>query len=373
MTSTIVRIDAATLTGRRSRAAGSNARLGYHGSEAHLPLVRLTTSEGATGFGRCAVREEDLRPLLGQPVVELVIDATVVPDWVRVEFPLLDLAARIAGLPVHAFAGSGIDGSHRIRAYDTSLYFDDLDIADDGAAADLIAGEAREGWDLGHRAFKIKVGRGAMHMPLEEGTQRDIAVINAVRTAVGPDAPVMIDANNGWNLNLVKQVLSATRDANLYWIEEPFHEDNVLFAHLQRWLVESDLPVLIADGEGVPHPSVAAWAHEGLIDVVQHNIHGYGFGAWQRLGRELDAAGRHSSPHTYGNGIGNYVTCQLSALVNGLEYVEWDAATFSEIDASGYELADGWVTVPSTPGFGLELDTGAFEAAVAEAGFRLTA
>ena len=72
----------------------------------------------------------------------------------------------------------------RVPCYDTSLYFDDLHLADEAEAAALIAAEAREGYERGHRAFKIKVGRGARHLPLEEGTRRDIAVIRAVREAL---------------------------------------------------------------------------------------------------------------------------------------------------------------------------------------------
>jgi len=264
----IRRIDVATIEGKRPRAAGSNARLGHHGDTVRLPLVRLTTADGATGFGRCMASEERLRSLLGQPVPELVDDGRVEAKWLPFELPLLDLAARLAGQPVYAFAGGE---RPEVRGYDTSLYFHDLHLADD-VAADLIAGEAREGWDLGHRAFKIKVGRGARHMPLEAGTVRDIAVIRAVHEAVGPEAAVMIDANNGWNLNLTKRVLAETADANLYWIEEAFHEDNVLYADLKEWLAGEGLGVRIADGEGAAHPALADWARDGLINVVQHNI-----------------------------------------------------------------------------------------------------
>ena len=65
------------------------------------------------------------------------------------------------------------DGVFRARCYDTSLYIDDLHLADDNEAAALIASEALEGKARGHKAYKIKVGRGAMHMPLEQGTHRD--------------------------------------------------------------------------------------------------------------------------------------------------------------------------------------------------------
>ena len=74
----------------------------------------------------------------------------------------------------------------------------------------MIAAEAQEGYAWGHRAFKIKVGRGARHMELTAGLQRDIAVVHAVRAAVGENATLMMDANNGYNLNLAKQLLRAT-------------------------------------------------------------------------------------------------------------------------------------------------------------------
>lgn len=368
MNPVITRIDMATVEGRRPRAAGSNARLGHHGDTARLLLVRLTTTDGTTGFGRCRASEDQLRTLLGRAPTDLLTDGRVETEWVSCEFPLLDLAARMAGQPVYALVG----GTRRtVRSYDTSLYFDDLHLDDDGAAAELIAGEAREGWDLGHRAFKIKVGRGARHMPLEVGTVRDIAVIQAVRAAVGPDATVMIDANNGWNLNLTKRVLTETAGANLHWIEEAFHEDNVLYADLKEWLTAEALAVRIADGEGAAHPALADWARAGLIDVVQYNIFANGFDRWRQLGSELDALGVETSPHTYGGGVSSYVTAHLAGVVAGLEYVEWDVAEFTEIDASDWVIRDGLIDVPQAPGFGLELDGRAFESAVARTGFTL--
>jgi L-alanine-DL-glutamate epimerase-like enolase superfamily enzyme len=370
MESTVItRVDAVTLEGKRPRAAGSNARLGVHGDIARLPLVRLTTTDGVTGFGRSSVDADVLTNLPGRPLSQFIIGFTVHEEWAALELPLLDLAARIAGQPVHRFV-SGADPKP-VRSYDTSLYFDDLHLDSDEEAAALIASEARDGWDRGHRAFKIKVGRGAMHMPLEEGTGRDIAIIHAVREAIGPDATLMIDANNGWNLNLTKQVLTETAEANLYWVEEAFHEDNVLYQHLKEWQAAEGLKVLIADGEGVPDPRVADWARQGYIDVVQTNIYQRGFGGWHTFGLELDSLGVQCSPHTYGSGIGNYITSQLAGTLQGLSYVEWDEAAFDAIDTSAYTITEGIVALPETPGFALELDEDAFNAAVTNSGISL--
>ena len=80
-------------------------------------------------------------------------------------------------------------------------------------AAGLIANEARDGWNLGHRAFKIKVGRGARHMPLEAGTVRDMAVIHAVREAVdvpGTQAGVLQRRAGGVERELAKGLVGTT-------------------------------------------------------------------------------------------------------------------------------------------------------------------
>ena len=87
-------------------------------------------------------------------------------------------------------------------------------------------------YEKNHRSFKIKVGRGARHMPLEAGTRRDIAVIKAVREAVGPEATILIDANNGYNFNIARRVLAETADCNVFWLEEAFHEDPELYETL---------------------------------------------------------------------------------------------------------------------------------------------
>ncbi len=369
--STIRRIESATLVGTRPRPAGSNARLGYHGDTIRMPTVRLTTDDGVSGIGRCSASADRLGALLGLPLEAVVSDGVVGPEWMDVEFPVVDLAARVAGVPVHRLAGSKGEG-FRARTYDTSLYFDDLHLDDDDAAADLIASEARDGWERGHRAFKIKVGRGARHMPLERGTVRDIAIIHAVRAAVGPDALVMIDANNGWNLNITKRVLAETADAHLYWLEEAFHEDNVLYTDLGEWMAVEGMATLIADGEGAAHPSLVSWARDGVIDVVQYDMVAYGFGAWRNLGVELDGAGARTAPHTYGNGFGHIMTCHLTGVVAGLEPVEWDEAAFDAIDASAWVIRDGWVEIPDLPGFGLELDDALFASAVAGNGFTLS-
>ena len=375
-TARIVSIEWARLEGRRPRHAGSNARLDAHGLTVRPPIVRLTLDDGSSGFGPSNVGREQAAALLGQPLEALFVPGTGATGvGLLADFALWDLSAKRASLPVYALAaqtaGVAVTAPFRVRCYDTSLYFDDLHLSSNEEAAALIAAEAREGYERGHRAFKIKVGRGARHLPLEEGTERDIAVIRAVRAAVGPNPPLLIDANNGYNLNLAKRILTETADCRLFWLEEPFHEDPVLYRDLKEWLAKEGLPVLIADGEGQASPSLLTMAKDGLIDVVQYDILGHGFTRWLATGRQLDAIGVSSAPHHYGGHVGNYTSGHLAAALRHFALVEWDEATTPGLDGSAYTVRDGEVTLPDAPGFALQLDDAAFRQAVANGGWEL--
>jgi L-alanine-DL-glutamate epimerase-like enolase superfamily enzyme len=350
--------------------------LGEHGITVRPRIVRITLEDGSSGFGACWASREQCEALLGVGFDLLFIpDAGAVDSAIPFDYPLWDLAGKRAGLPVYALAalanGRTAGVPNRAPCYDTSLYFDDLHLDSVEDAARLLADEAREGYERGHRAFKIKVGRGARHLHLEEGTRRDIAVVKAVREAVGPDAPLMLDANNGYNLNLTKQVLAETALYGVFWMEEAFHEDPVLYRDLKEWLAKEGLPVLIADGEGQASPTLLDWARDGLLDVIQYDIFGHGFTRWLRLGRRLDGWGGRSAPHHYGGHYGNYAACHLAGAIEGFTYVEWDEATTPGLDSSGYAVEEGWVRVPDAPGFGLNLEEDAFRRAVEADGFTL--
>lgn len=276
----IVRLEWARLEGQRPRMAGCNSRIGVHGLTVRPPVLRVTTEDGASGFGPCRASREQVEGILGTRVDDLWSDIGARPEGQPFDYPLWDLQARRTGQPVYALAARATgrpvpEEPPRIRCYDTSLYIDDLHLTSPEAAAALIAAEAREGYARGHRNAKIKVGRGARFLPLEEGTRRDIAVIRAVREAMGADGAILIDANNGYNLNLAKRVLAETADCRVFWLEEPFHEDGELYRDLKGWLADQGLQTLIADGEGDASPRLLDWAREGLVDVVQYDYLSY--------------------------------------------------------------------------------------------------
>ena len=372
--SKVVAVEWAMLEGQRPRHAGCNARLGEHGLTVRVPVARLTLDDGSSGFGHSRGTAQEAQRVVGHSLAELFLPGQGSTMLGRpLDFPLWDLVGKLVGQPVYGvaagFVGKSAPAALRVPCYDTSLYFDDLHLADQEEAVVLLAAEAQQGYARGHRHFKIKVGRGARHLPLEAGTQRDIAIIHAVRAVAGPAGKIMIDANNGYNLNLTKRVLKETAAANVFWMEEAFHEDPVLYRDLKAWLQAEGIATLIADGEGWAAPPLLDWAREGLVEVVQYDIHSHSFTQWLALGQQLDAWGVRSAPHHYGGHIGNYTTPHLAAAVTGFTFAEWDEASTPGIGATGYVVEEGQVNVPATAGFGMTLDEDRFRRAVTDNGY----
>lgn len=373
--SRIDRIEYGMLVGVRPRLAGNNSRIPVHGLEVELPLIRLTTADGASGFGTGRADAESAEALLGLRLGDLLsAEGRVIEDSGAFEFPLWDLLGKQKGAPVYELVARDekrVGERLRVPCYDTTLLIDDLHLESNEAGAALIAEEARYGYENNHRNFKIKVGRGARWMPLEKGTQRDIAVIKAVRDAVGSDARIMIDANNGYNLNIAKRVLAETAECDVFWLEEAFQEDPALYEDLQGWIKREGLSALIADGEGGAPPELMDWARDGLVDVIQYDIFSHGFSNWLVSGARLDAWGARTAPHHYGRHLGNYVSGHLATAVRGFTFVEWDEAATPGLDASGYRVEAGEVVIPDAPGFGLALEEEVFCAAVEDGGFEV--
>lgn len=369
----IGKIEFAKLQGERARSAGANARLGIHGKACEVSMARITV-DGRTAYGASRISKEQADSWVGKRIRDLFDDngRILEPYRIGLEYPVLEWLGREWNQPAYEmYAGARIDGTSglAVPCYDTSLYFDDMHLSDDKDAVALIQEEAKQGYAKGHRHFKIKVGRGGMHMPLMEGTRRDIAIVQGIREVAGPKGKLMIDANNAYNLNLTKEVLTALSDVGLYWIEEAFHEDDQLYRDLKSWLKERNQNVLIADGEGYASPRLVEWAKQGLVDVLQYDIIHPGFTHWLELGAKLDEHALFTAPHCYGNAYGIYATGHLSAGIKGFQFVEWDDIDIQGMDASAYSVQDGMFLVPPKPGFGLDFDNERFDYQVSRSGW----
>ncbi|NLI85315.1 MAG: fuconate dehydratase [Propionibacterium sp.] len=90
---------------------------------------------------------------------------------------------------------------------------------------------------LGFTAVKLKVGANLAD---------DIRRCRKAREAIGPDRPLMIDANQVWDVPTAIEWVNALKEFDLRWIEEPTSPDDIL-GH--RKVREGVAPIGIATGE----------------------------------------------------------------------------------------------------------------------------
>ena len=351
---TIQKIEKITLRFKRPRFIGKNARKGDHGDSVTDPVVRVHTGDGAVGVGWSRIDEITAQKIVGQRVDALFKSGTGSTGLGElIDLPLWDLAAKKEGLPLYKHLGAR--GSREVELYDGSIYIDDLDKTDQ-EAVEIFQEEVATGHTFGYRNFKIKMGRGARWMGVQEGTDRDVLVIQTVRESA-PDAKIMIDANNGTTLNIALQILERTKDVGIYWFEEPFPEDPEPNEALKAFIIENGYDTLVADGEsGPPPPSYFDMVEKGWIDVVQHDFRGKGLTWWKETADRIAPWGAQCAPHCWGSLIERYTHAHFAASIPNFSMLEAAPADMPGIVVDGWEQRDGKLIVPDTPGIGFDID-----------------
>ena len=276
--------------------------------------------------------------------------------WIA-EVAVWDLAARALGEPLWRLLGGR---SERLLAYASS--------------GELVAPEERARRvaalrDAGVRAVKLRFHHADW--------RDDVAVVEAVRDAVGGGVELMVDANQGWRMAgdrsarwdvaTAAQCARALEPLGVYWLEEPLRTDDVEgYAALRRLTT-----LRIAAGEMVRGAAEARdLLLRGGVDVIQPDVVlSGGLGGCRRIAALADLCGRAFSPHTWSNGLGLVANLHLALAVSTCPYVEvpcdppaWTAERRDWLLPAPVEIAaDGTIAPPPGPGLGVEPDLEALE------------
>jgi L-alanine-DL-glutamate epimerase-like enolase superfamily enzyme len=339
----------------RPKLAGKNARLDVHGRHTSEQVLRIATDQGIEGVGIGAATPQAARRLLGHTLDEYWKPGVgVVSPLGRADHALFDLVGKALGVPAWKLLGGR--GPEWVPVYDGSIYFNDLLPEGKTRGVARLLEEVRASLAAGHRALKIKVGRGFRWMEREAGFRRDVEVVRALRKLVGKDVKLMVDANNGFDPETTRRWLDAVDD-DLFWIEEPFPEQVEPDLRLKAYLRAKGWKTLLADGESagdVGHFDDFI-KHEAL-DVLQPDIRAFGLTRQWELSRRIEShPGIRLAPHNWGSFLGLYMQLVLARGVPNVLIAEQDPSTSDLFDTSAFRFKDGRMAVPDLPGCGLVL------------------
>jgi L-alanine-DL-glutamate epimerase-like enolase superfamily enzyme len=337
-------------------------------------LVRVRTDAGVEGVGVMGyTRPEEaflaaLKTLIGADPLALYemrdgritgrapVYSAVLRRYRHLDGPLFDLIGQLTAKPVWKLLGGAV--RERIEVYDGTLYFSDVWFKDRGVSA--VVEEAVEAQRSGYRGIKLKMGRGSRWMPKQAGLERDIAVIQAVRQAVGPGMKILADANNGFREDLegAWRLISGTAGEQVYWWEEVVPESITHYSELRARMRKAGISSLMADGENMtalaqfePYLFPAR-----LVDVLQMDIRTGGFLDNREMARKAEAAGAVAVPHNWGSQVGLLMGLQLAKAVKTVPAAEDDRSTCDALLVDGYRCSDGLYTVPDTPGLSVRVN-----------------
>lgn len=338
------------------RLIGRNARLPIHGYGYENQIVILRTDTGLMGWG-AGHADRTLQLLLtGRRLDEVFSPESGILDQAcaAADLALHDLAGRALGVPVSKMICP--DSPMRAKCYDGAIYMNDLSSNGD-LGPEAVLRDCTADYAAGYRDFKVKVGRGLRWMDPEQGLRRDAAVVRAIRRAF-PEAGILADANDGMDLQTAKRFMDMVQDCRLYWLEEPFPENSSDCAALRAFLNQVSPDTLLADGEFRSDPAqVMALAGAGVLDVLLMDPESFGFTAWRRLLGQCRALGFQGSPHCWGTKLKTNAVAHLAAAFPDVcPTIEGVPDRLEGVDDTGYAMADGWLSIPDRPGFGMELE-----------------
>ena len=341
---------------------------------AFVGFVRVTDEAGRQGWGQISTYQSDIAAqvlhrqvapwVLGQPCDDLDALLDTVAEREH-KFPgsylaramggfdtaIWDLRGRIAGQPVVALLG-GRPG--RLRAYASSMK---RDIAPEAEATRMRWLRDRFGFD----AFKIRVGAEVGH-DRDEWPGRTEAIVPAMRRTLGPDAALLADANSGFSPPRAIEVGRLLEDHGFEHYEEPCP----YWELEQTRAVAEALAIPVTGGE--QDCDLRVWRRMidmRAVDVVQPDVlYLGGIARTLRVARMAANAGLPVTPHSANLSMVTLFTMHLLGAIpnpgkylelsiEGPDYYPWQEGLFRR---SPYEVEEGHVTIPSEPGWGVEIE-----------------
>ncbi len=332
-------------------------------------LLTLRTEDGADGY--CFGSPEALRPAVLDAFIKPVLVGQDPMDrerlwhgmarWQRgsggnltdrtlaiVELALWDLAGRALGVPVWKLLGGCRD---RVPAYGSTMCGDELE----GGLA-TPEDYARFAEQLKTRGYPaIKLHTWMPPVSFAPSVAMDLKACAAVREAVGPDFPLMLDANHWYSRTEALELGRGIQQLGYYWYEEPMDEHST---SAYRWLCDQlEIPVLGPEMAEGKHHTRAEWIRAGACDILRAGVMDVG-----GIGPTLKAAHLAESFYMdceiHGGGPGNLAV--LGAIPNGRWYERGLLHPFLDHDTPPPYLhrlndpmdSDGFIPMPTAPGLG---------------------
>lgn len=330
-------------------------------------LVKIETNEGLVGWGETApisgargTIDDHLAPrLTGRNPLEyrrlwrdlwgpnfgngLAVGA--------VETAINDIRGKALDKPVAELFGGRM--RDRVPVYVSALnYVEGIEIEEEypKVAAAMV--------QQGYKAIKMRLGRYSV--------ARESAVCREVRKIVGPQIKLMADGNAAYTMGSALRMGRVLSDLNFEFFEEPLPQSPKYAGYEE---LRQKLPLPLAGGEATDSRSTAfELLKRRAFDIIQPDLALCGgLGEALFIGELAALSSVRCVPHCWGGDILIAASTHLLSLLPEphwglptdtplLEYDQGENPWRNGLAVNPVELRDGFVTVPTKPGLGIEVN-----------------
>ncbi len=336
-------------------------------------LLRVDTDAGISGWGEAiamwpeackatvAIIADGFAPLLAgrDPLeVEACWQAMKAHTWwygeggiaalaiSAVDMALWDIAAKDAGKPLHDLLGGRV---HDALPACASLHVNHPTI-DDSVAA--VSGYIKDGF----RSAKLGLGKRGLSRAGRD-PDYDVALVGALRAAIGPEPGIMVDAGNGtkWTLETAIDTTLRMEPFGIAWMEEPVHPSD-LRGH---GAFKSAVHTRLAAGEREWNlAGYRRFLNSGSVDVYGMDpARIEGVTGFRRVAEAVESTGKIVNAHAWSTAVLTAASLHLSLASKSAILFELKPIAgpmqFDLVQEPFWHV-NGMVAAPARPGHGAE-------------------
>ena len=360
-------------------------------------FVKMTTDEGVTGYGEISDGRspnavigaiEDFKPLLiGQDprafemrFWDMVRGTRQSPGGIvakaiaGIECAMVDIKAKALGVSVvELFGGPTRD---RVRVYwshcgTTRASHPDKLETPPLRTMDDIADLGREVVSRGFTALKTNIvipgdpatvwfggfggGLGSTDQTVSTQLLRHIeTLIGTFRDAVGPDIDINLDLNFNFKPESAMRVAKVLEQFDLLWLEIDMYDPEAILQ------IKESTSTTICTGENLYYMrEYLPYFELHAADVFMIDVPWNGFSPSKKVGDLAEVYQLNVAPHNYYSHLASAVSASLCAVLPNVRIMEIevdDVPWKDDLVTVKPEIADGYYTVPTGPGWGTDLN-----------------
>ncbi len=360
-------------------------------------FVKVETDEGVTGWGECSDNRsprgvagtiKDLTPLLidRDPRAyemrwwDMFRGARQSPGGIAakaiagIECALIDIKAKALGISVTELFGGPT--REKVRVYWSHCG------SSRASHPDVLGTPPIRSWEditnLGHEvvergftALKTNIvipgdparthgggfgaGMGTTDQIVDTPLLRHIeTLIGTFRDAVGPDVDINLDLNFHFKTEGALRIAQVLEQFNLLWLEVDMYSHTAL-----RQLKESTR-TKICTGENLFYMrDYLPYFQAHAADVFMIDVPWNGFSQSKKVGDLAEVFQLNVAPHNYYSHLSSHMSASLCGVLPNVRIMEIDIDDVpwkDELATNVPEIVDGYMTIPTAPGWGTDID-----------------